>query len=55
MEKMGVISKPTSWFAGLVIVLKKSGSVRISVDLKALNEIVLREKHPIPKVDDNLA
>ena len=38
MEKMGVVSKvnePTPWCAGLVVVPKKSGSVRICVDLKA--------------------
>ena len=58
MEKMGVISKvnePTQWCAGMVLVLKKSGEVRICVDLKALNNNVLREVHPIPKVDETLA
>ena len=58
MEEMGVISKvnePTPWCAGMVVVPKKSGAVRICVDLKALNENVLRETHPIPKVDDTLA
>ena len=58
MEEMGVISKvnePTPWCAGMVVVPKKSGAVRIYVDLKALNENVLRETHPIPKVDDTLA
>ena len=34
---------------------KKEGSVRICVDLKPLNQSVLREVHPIPKVDDTLA
>jgi len=29
-------------------------SVRICVDLKALNESVMRETHPIPKVDNTL-
>ena len=58
MEQMGVISKvsdPTPWCAGMVVVPKKSGQVRICVDLKPLNESVLREVHPIPKVDDTLA
>ena len=57
MESMGVISKvdqPTPWCAGMVVVPKKSGAVRICVDLKPLNESVLREVHPIPKVDDVL-
>ena len=58
MESLGVISKvsdPTPWCAGMVVVPKKSGDVRICVDLKALNESVMRETHPIPKVDDTLA
>ena len=58
MENMGVISKieqPTSWCAGMVVVPKRSGAVRICVDLKPLNQSVLREPHPIPKVDETLA
>ena len=34
---------------------KKAGVIRICVDLKPLNEHVLREVHPLPKVDDTLA
>ena len=58
MEKAGVISKvtePTPWCAGMVVVPKKSGNVRICVDLKPLNKSVQREVHPIPKVDETLA
>jgi len=58
MEAQGVISKvhqPTPWCAGMVVVSKKSGGVRICVDLKPLNRCVLRECHPLPKVDDTLA
>ena len=54
MERLGVISKvedPTPWCDGLVVVPKRSGSVRLCVDLKPLNESVLREVHPIPSVD----
>ena len=58
MESMGVIttvSEPTPWCAGMVVVPKKSGKVRICVDLKPLNKGVMRETHPIPKVDNTLA
>ena len=58
MEAQGVISKvqqPTQWCAGMVIVSKKSGGVRVCVDLKPLNRCVLREHHPLPKVDEVLA
>ena len=58
MKAQGVISKvqnPTQWCAGKVIVPKKSGGVRVCVDLKPLNRCVLREYHPLPKVDEVLA
>ena len=58
MEAMGVITKvdkPMPWCVGMVVVQKKSGSVRICVDLKPLNENVLKEVHPLPKVDKTLA
>ena len=58
MQSMGVISrvdKPIAWCAGMVVVPKKDGSVRICVDLKILNENMLREIHPLPKVDETLA
>ena len=58
MESLGVISRVvdhTPWCAGMVVVPKRSGEVRICVDLKELNGSVLREVHPIPKVDETLA
>ena len=58
MESLGVISKvdsPTPWCAGMVVVPKKDKAVRICVDLKPLNTSVLRETHPLPRVDDTLA
>ncbi|KAL5506010.1 hypothetical protein EMCRGX_G007569 [Ephydatia muelleri] len=58
MEVAGVLSRvdePTEWCAGMVVAPKKNGSVRICVDLRPLNECVLREIHPIPMVDETLA
>ena len=57
MEAMQVISKveePTPWCTGMVVVPKKTGAIRICVDLKPLNENVQREVHPLPTVDDTL-
>ena len=39
----------------MVVVPKKSGSVRICVDFRPLNDNVLHEVHPLPKVDKTLA
>ena len=55
---MGIISKvdePTEWCAGMVVVPKANGKVRICVDLTKLNESILREYHPLPSVDHTLA
>ena len=58
MERLGVISwvnEPTEWCAGMVVIPKLSGSIHIFVDLKPLNESVMREIYPLPKVDTTLA
>ena len=58
MESLSIISKvdtPTPWCAGMVVVPKKDKTVRICVDLKPLNQSILRETHPLSKVDDTLA
>ena len=53
MESMGVIEKsndPTPWCAGMVVVLKRNGKIRICGDLKPLNESVLREIQPFQEL-----
>ena len=57
MEALGVISCVkeliAAWCAAMGVVPKASGAVRICVDIKPLDENVLRETHPMPKVDPN--
>ena len=51
MEASGVINKmdqPTMWCSGMVVVQKKSGGVRICIDLKPLNENILQEVYSMP-------
>ena len=58
MESMGVITRidePTEWCAGMVIVPKQNGKVKICVDLTRLNESVCRERHILPSVEQTLA
>ena len=58
MERLGVIARvevPTEWCAGMVVVLKPNGKIRICVDLTKLNHSVLRERHPLPAVEQTLA
>lgn len=54
LEQFGVIRKvedPTDWCAGMVIVPKANGSIRICCDFTRLNESVRRERHILPSVD----
>ena len=58
MESMGVITKvdnPTDWCAGMVVVPKPNGNIRICVDLTKLNNSVRRERHILPSVEQILA
>ena len=57
MADRGVISpikEPTEWCAPIVPVLKRDGNVRICVDLKRLNQSVVRERFIIPTIDEIL-
>ena len=57
MERLGVIEKieePTEWCAGLVVVPKQNGKVRICVDLTKLNENVCHERHPLLAIEQIL-
>ena len=58
MEELGVIKKveqPTDWCAGIVVVPKPNGSLRLCVDLTKLNVSVRRERHVLPAVDQIVA
>lgn len=46
---------PASWVSPLVVVGKTNGEPRICLDLRRVNEAVLRERHPMPVVDEYLA
>ena len=45
------IDEPTDWCAGMVVVLKEDGRVRICVDLTQLNQSVCIERHILPSVE----
>jgi hypothetical protein len=58
MKNLGVISKvdvPAECCAGMVVVPKPDGNIRICVDLTKLIENVLRETYHLPKIDNLLA
>ncbi|XP_041374692.1 uncharacterized protein K02A2.6-like [Gigantopelta aegis] len=46
------ITEATEWCAPIVPATKKNGSLRICLDLKRLNEAVVRERYILPTLDD---
>ena len=52
---ISLVTKPTDWCAGIVVLPKKDGQGRICVDYTHLNKNVLRERHMLLAVDEALA
>ena len=58
LEKLDIIEKvdgPTPWVSPIVVVPKDSGEVRICVDMREANQVIKREKHLMPTIDDLIA
>ncbi|CAB3987669.1 Transposon Tf2-9 poly, partial [Paramuricea clavata] len=57
LERQGIIEKvkgPAKWASPLVVVPKPNGDIRLCTDMRRANEAIVREKFPIPTVDDIL-
>ena len=58
LERLDIIEKvkdPTPWISPIDVVPKKSGEVRIFVDMRKANKAINREKHLMPTIDDLIA
>lgn len=52
--RKGIIEKThlaSGWSSPLVIVEKKSGELRICIDLRRINKLILRQPHRLPSID----
>ena len=45
---------PTGWISPLVVVPKSDGDVRICVDMRRANQAIIRERQPIPTIEEVL-
>ena len=45
---------PSGWISPLVVVPKAGGDVRVCVDMRRANEVIIRERHRIPTVEELL-
>ena len=57
LETLGIIEPvrgPTPWVSPLVAVPKPNGDIRVCVDMRQANSAIIRERHPIPTIEETL-
>ena len=53
LQDKGFIRPSTSpWGAPVLFAKKKDGSLRLCVDYRQLNRVIVKNKYPLPKIDD---
>ena len=48
------IPSSSPWASGIIIVKMKDVSKRLCVDYRRLNDIILKDAHPLPRIDTSL-
>ncbi|XP_063904716.1 uncharacterized protein K02A2.6-like [Zophobas morio] len=46
------VNEPARWVSPVVCTTKKNEELRMCVDMRAANEAIIRERHPIPTIND---
>jgi hypothetical protein len=52
LEKGFIRPSSSRWGAPVIFVPKKDGTQRLCVDYRSLNEVTIKNKYPLPKIDD---
>jgi hypothetical protein len=53
MLSKGLICPSVSpWGSPILFVDKRDGTIRLCVDYRKLNEVTIKNKHPLPKIED---
>jgi hypothetical protein len=53
LQQTGYIRPSSSpWGAPVLFVTKKDGSMRMCIDYRSLNEVTIKNKYPLPRIDD---
>jgi hypothetical protein len=51
-EKGYIRSSTSPWDALVLFVEKKDGTKRMCIDYRALNEVTIKNKYPLPRIED---
>jgi len=54
LEKKFIRPNASPWGAPILLVKKKDGSSRLCVDYRQLNKLTIKNKYPLPRIDDLL-
>jgi hypothetical protein len=52
LDKGFIHPSSSSWGAPVIFVLKKNVTQRLCRDYRALNEVTIKNKYPLPRIDD---
>ena len=52
LEKGFIQPSVSPWGAPVLFVKKKDGTLRLCIDYRQLNKLTLKNKYPLPKIDD---
>jgi hypothetical protein len=52
LDKGYIRPSASPWGAPIIFVLKKDGTQRMCVDYRSLNEVTIKNKYPLPRIDD---
>ena len=52
LEKGFIRPSVSPWGAPILFVRKKDGSMRLCIDYQKLNQVTIKNKYPLPRIDD---
>jgi hypothetical protein len=52
LEKGFIRPSSSQWAAPVIFILKKDGTQRLCVHYRAMNEVTIKNKYPLPRIDD---
>ena len=52
LEKGYIRPSSSPWGAPVLLVEKKDGTLRMCVDYRSLNEVTIKNKYPLPMIND---